>query len=88
MSSYLVSEIALVADHLIVIGGGRMLADTTVTDLSARLGSPEDAFIPGSHRRRWRASAPPSSVRSDLELLGTQRFASGAVYLSYRPQSS
>ena len=45
VSSHLISEIALVADHLIVIGGGRMLADTTVADLSARSGSLEDAFL-------------------------------------------
>jgi dihydrofolate reductase len=32
--------------------------------------------------------ALPSGVRSDLELLDTQRFASGAVYLRYRPQSA
>jgi dihydrofolate reductase len=32
--------------------------------------------------------ALPSGVRSDLELLETQRFASGAVYLRYRPKSA
>jgi dihydrofolate reductase len=32
--------------------------------------------------------ALPSDVRSDLELLDTQRFASGAVYLRYRPKSA
>jgi dihydrofolate reductase len=31
--------------------------------------------------------ALPSGVRSDLELLDTRRFASGAVYLRYRPTS-
>jgi dihydrofolate reductase len=30
--------------------------------------------------------ALPRGVRSDLELLDTQRFASGAVYLRYRPK--
>jgi dihydrofolate reductase len=30
--------------------------------------------------------ALPSGIRSDLELLDTQRFASGAVYLRYRPK--
>ena len=45
LSSHLISEIALVADHLIVIGGGRLLADTTVSDLSGRSGSLEDAFL-------------------------------------------
>lgn len=32
--------------------------------------------------------ALPSSVRSELELLDTRRFASGAVYLRYRPKSA
>src|ERR1700704_803418 len=33
VSSHLMSEMALTADHLIVIGRGRLLADTTVDDL-------------------------------------------------------
>jgi ABC-2 type transport system ATP-binding protein len=33
ISSHLMSEMALVADHLIVVGRGRILADTTVQDL-------------------------------------------------------
>jgi dihydrofolate reductase len=32
--------------------------------------------------------ALPDGVRSDLELLDTRRFASGAVYLRYRPKSA
>ncbi|WP_370409572.1 ATP-binding cassette domain-containing protein [Streptomyces fradiae] len=38
VSSHLMSEMALVADHLIVIGRGRLLADTTVADLVRRAG--------------------------------------------------
>jgi ABC-2 type transport system ATP-binding protein len=38
VSSHLMSEIALVADHLIVVGRGRVLADTTVRDLVAQAG--------------------------------------------------
>lgn len=33
VSSHLMSEVALVADHLIIVGRGRLLADTTVRDL-------------------------------------------------------
>jgi ABC-2 type transport system ATP-binding protein len=33
VSSHLMSEMALVADHLIIVGRGRLLADTTVGDL-------------------------------------------------------
>jgi ABC-2 type transport system ATP-binding protein len=36
LSSHLMSETALIADHLVVVGRGRLLADTTVADLTAR----------------------------------------------------
>ncbi len=38
VSSHLMSEVALVADHLIVGGRGRLLADTTVRDLVREAG--------------------------------------------------
>ena len=38
VSSHLMSEMALVADHLIVVGRGRLLADTTVQDLVGQVG--------------------------------------------------
>ncbi|MFJ1708388.1 ABC transporter ATP-binding protein [Kitasatospora sp. NPDC088346] len=38
VSSHLMSEMALVADHLIVVGRGRLLADTTVEELVRRAG--------------------------------------------------
>ena len=46
VSSHLISEIAVTAERLIVIGRGRLLADATVTGLAARGGgSLEDAFF-------------------------------------------
>jgi ABC-2 type transport system ATP-binding protein len=45
VSSHLISEMALTADDLIVIGQGRMLAQTTVAELSARASSLEEAFL-------------------------------------------
>jgi ABC-2 type transport system ATP-binding protein len=45
VSSHLISEIAHTADHLIVIGQGRLLAQTTVTELSGNGGSLEEAFF-------------------------------------------
>ena len=45
ISSHLISEIAQTADQLIVIGQGRLLAQTTVAELSATAGSLEDAFF-------------------------------------------
>ncbi|GGN94585.1 multidrug ABC transporter ATP-binding protein [Streptomyces albiflavescens] len=38
VSSHLMSEMALVADHLIIVGRGRLLADTTVQDLVRKAG--------------------------------------------------
>ena len=38
VSSHLMSEMALVADHLIVVGRGRVLADTTVSELVRQAG--------------------------------------------------
>jgi ABC-2 type transport system ATP-binding protein len=45
VSSHLISEIAATADDLIVIGQGRLLAQTTVAELSARSNSLEEAFF-------------------------------------------
>ena len=61
VSSHLISEMALTADRLVVIGRGRLLADTTVAELSAGSASLEDAFfgltggarrVPGSDSER------------------------------------
>jgi ABC-2 type transport system ATP-binding protein len=38
VSSHLMSEMALVADHLIIVGRGRLLADTTVQNLVREAG--------------------------------------------------
>jgi ABC-2 type transport system ATP-binding protein len=45
VSSHLIHEMAVTADRLVVIGRGRLLAETTVADLSRRSGSLEDAFL-------------------------------------------
>jgi ABC-2 type transport system ATP-binding protein len=45
ISSHLISEMALTAQHLVVIGHGRLLADTTVGELASRADSLEDAFL-------------------------------------------
>ena len=45
VSSHLMSEVAQTATHLIVIGQGRLLADTTVAGLSAGHASLEDAYV-------------------------------------------
>jgi ABC-2 type transport system ATP-binding protein len=45
VSSHLISEISITAQHLVVIGNGRLLADTTVAELAGRAASLEDAFL-------------------------------------------
>jgi ABC-2 type transport system ATP-binding protein len=45
VSSHLISETALMADHLVVIGRGRLLADTTAAELAARASTLEEAFL-------------------------------------------
>jgi ABC-2 type transport system ATP-binding protein len=45
ISSHLISEMALTATDLIVIGQGRLLARTTVAELSAQSTSLEEAFL-------------------------------------------
>jgi ABC-2 type transport system ATP-binding protein len=45
ISSHLISEVAQTAEELIVIGQGRLLAHTTVAELSSTASSLEDAFF-------------------------------------------
>ncbi len=45
VSSHLISEMARTAERLVVIGQGRLLADTTVAELSAGSASLEEAFF-------------------------------------------
>jgi ABC-2 type transport system ATP-binding protein len=56
VSSHLISEMALTADHLVVIGQGRLLADTSVAELSARSVSLEEAFLELTHDSKARTS--------------------------------
>ena len=45
VSSHLIAEMALTADRLVVIGAGRLVADTSVAELSSRYDSLESAFL-------------------------------------------
>jgi ABC-2 type transport system ATP-binding protein len=44
-SSHLIGEVARTAEHLVVIGRGRLLAQTSVAELSAASDSLEEAFL-------------------------------------------
>jgi ABC-2 type transport system ATP-binding protein len=45
VSSHLISEMALMADHLVVIGRGRLLADAPVGEIAAEAPSLEEAVL-------------------------------------------
>jgi ABC-2 type transport system ATP-binding protein len=45
VSSHLISEMVITAEHMLVIGAGRLLADASIADLSASSTSLEDAIV-------------------------------------------
>jgi ABC-2 type transport system ATP-binding protein len=45
LSSHLIAEMAVTADHLVVVGRGRLLADTSVKELTADGRSLEEAYF-------------------------------------------
>ncbi|MFB8142077.1 ABC transporter ATP-binding protein [Streptomyces parvus] len=63
VSSHLMSEMALTADHLIVIGRGRLLADTTVTELIRSAGGASVRVVtPQPEDLRARLTAPNVTI--------------------------
>jgi ABC-2 type transport system ATP-binding protein len=59
VSSHLMSEMDKLADHLIVIGRGRLVADATPAELRAGYDSLEEAFL--------------DLTRADVEFHGSTR---------------
>ncbi|MEO3788745.1 ATP-binding cassette domain-containing protein [Nonomuraea sp. B10E15] len=45
LSSHLMSEMALTAEHIVIIGRGKLVAEATVADLTAAYPSLEDAYM-------------------------------------------
>jgi ABC-2 type transport system ATP-binding protein len=62
VSSHLMSEMALTADHLLVIGKGRLLADAPLSELIAR----------NSDERVEVRAADPQRLAADLRVVGAQ----------------
>ena len=64
VSSHLMSELQDTADHLVVVGRGKVIADTSVADLlaaaSGRPGHAAHGARPARRWRCWRAPGPPS----------------------------
>ncbi|HEY5988385.1 MAG TPA: dihydrofolate reductase family protein [Streptosporangiaceae bacterium] len=67
--------------HDMAVGGADLAGQAIGTGLVDELRLFLAPVVVGGGKR-----ALPNGVRSDLELLDTQRFASGAVYLRYRPK--
>ncbi len=60
VSSHLIGEVALMAERLVVIGQGRLLADTSVAQMSAGASSLEAAFLElTGASAEYRAAWPP-----------------------------
>ncbi|MFD6178814.1 MULTISPECIES: ABC transporter ATP-binding protein [unclassified Isoptericola] len=100
LSSHLMSEVALTADHVIVIGKGRILADTPVQSLvdgasrrTVRVRSPQAADLADALRREGGEVAPGEDGALDVTGLEAARVgelaaAGGLVLHELTPVSS
>jgi len=62
LSTHLMSELQGTADHVVVVGRGRVLADQTMPELLARHGSLEQAYLELTHDAvEFRAESPGAS---------------------------
>jgi dihydrofolate reductase len=77
----LVRHLKSATEHDMTVGGADLAGQALKAGLVDELQLFLVPVIVGGGKR-----ALPSSVRSDLELLDTQRFAGGVVYLRYRPK--
>jgi ABC-2 type transport system ATP-binding protein len=89
LSSHLMSEMALTADHLIVLGRGRILADAPVAEVLARAGGATVRVCsPDATRLVDLLAGPGISITSDtpqwLEVTGTSAQAIGEVAAAAR----
>ncbi|MCT9141621.1 ATP-binding cassette domain-containing protein [Streptomyces violarus] len=76
VSSHLMSEMALTAEHLVIIGRGRLLADTTVTDFVRVSGAGTTKVVtPQAHTLVRLLTAPGVDITTDtpgtLHIRGT-----------------
>jgi len=78
-----VRKLKSAAGHEMTVGGADLAGQAIKAGLVDELQLFLVPAVVGGGKR-----ALPGGVRQDLELLDTQRFASGAVYLRYRPKSA
>ena len=79
----MIRQLKSAAEHDMTVGGADLAGQAIKAGLVDELQLFLVPVIVGGGKR-----ALPSGVRSDLELLDTRRFASGAVYLRYRPKAA
>ncbi|MFI1488800.1 ABC transporter ATP-binding protein [Streptomyces sp. NPDC020747] len=88
LSSHLMTEMALIADHLIVVGRGRLLADTTLADFTQTAGGGGVKVVTDqAERLRPLLAGPDVAITSDsaTELVVAGRTAReiGTIALSH-----
>ena len=81
--SGMVRQLKSATGHDMTVGGADLAGQAIKAGLVDELQLFLVPIVVGGGKR-----ALPGGVRSNLELLDTRRFASGAVYLSYRPTSA
>jgi dihydrofolate reductase len=79
----MVRHLKSATEHDMTVGGAGLAGQAIKAGLVDELQLLMVPVVVGGGKR-----ALPDGVRSDLELLDTRRFASGAVYLRYRPRSA
>ena len=79
----MVRQLKRATEHDMTVGGADLAGQAIKAGLVDELQLFLVPIVVGGGKR-----ALPNGVRSDLELLDTRRFASGAVYLRYRPKSA
>lgn len=79
----MVRQLKSATRHDMTVGGADLAGQAITAGLVDELQLFLVPIVVGGGKR-----ALPNGVRSDLELLDTQRFPSGSVYLRYRPKSA
>jgi ABC-2 type transport system ATP-binding protein len=93
LSSHLLREVEAVADHLVVIGRGRIVAQGAKADLLAASGTLARALEPGALERALEAAGLAATAGPDgallvdagAEAVGRAAAAAGVVLLELRP---
>jgi dihydrofolate reductase len=79
----MIRQLKSATEHDMTVGGADLAGQAIKAGLIDELQLFLAPIVVGGGKR-----ALPNDVRTDLELLDTQRFPSGAVYLRYRPTSA